>query len=516
MIRGCQPFKMDLREDKELPQGVAGAPNEEALLALMEKSGYTMLQENGQRKYGGPPPEWDGPSPPRGCEIFIGKIPRDCYEDELVPVFEKIGKLYEFRLMMDFSGSNRGYAFAMYTKKQDAQRAVKELNNFEIRKGRLLGVCSSVDNCRLFVGGIPKTKQRDEILQEMRKVTEGVVDVIVYPSAMDKTKNRGFAFVEYESHRAAAMARRKLIPGRIQLWGHQIAVDWAEPEQEVDEDIMSTVRILYVRNLMLNTSEETIKESFETALGKENIIERVKKLRDYAFVHFKAREDALQAMKLLNDSTLEGSKIEVVLAKPVDKNDYSRMIRSGKPGYQQVYGYSTYESPLVAPTFYGQFVQQAGAGRGMQRGAVGVRGQVRGRGRGAAGSRGAGGSRAYVQGYVRGGMRRHPAEILEELCQKNGWGSPIYQLHSTGGGGGDMQLFLFKVTIPALASQNPAPFQPNKLCRTVEEAKSFAAEFVLLQLGVNVENPDYPGTYEYPTGYAAPPPSTAAVYTHQY
>ena len=31
------------------------------------------------------------------------------------------------------------------------------------------------------------------------------------------------------------MARRKLMPGRIQLWGHQIAVDWAEPEIEVDE-----------------------------------------------------------------------------------------------------------------------------------------------------------------------------------------------------------------------------------------------------------------------------------------
>lgn len=40
-----------------------------------------------------------------------------------------------------------------------------------------------------------------------------MVDVIVYPSAMDKSKNRGFAFVEYESHKAAAMARRKLIPG---------------------------------------------------------------------------------------------------------------------------------------------------------------------------------------------------------------------------------------------------------------------------------------------------------------
>lgn len=50
--------------------------------------------------------------------------------------------------------------------------------------------------------------------------------------------------------------------GRIQLWGHAIAVDWAEPEVEVDEDTMSTVKILYVRNLMLATTEETIEKEF--------------------------------------------------------------------------------------------------------------------------------------------------------------------------------------------------------------------------------------------------------------
>lgn len=45
------------------------------------------------------------------------------------------------------------------------------------------------------------------------QMTDGVVDVIMYPSSTDKSKNRGFAFVEYKSHKAAAMARRKLIPG---------------------------------------------------------------------------------------------------------------------------------------------------------------------------------------------------------------------------------------------------------------------------------------------------------------
>lgn len=55
-----------------------------------------------------------------------------------------------------------------------------------------------------------------------------------------------------------------LFPGRIQLWGHPIAVDWAEPEVEVDEDTMATVKILYVRNLMLPTTEETIEKEFNS------------------------------------------------------------------------------------------------------------------------------------------------------------------------------------------------------------------------------------------------------------
>ncbi|XP_066515041.1 RNA-binding protein 47 isoform X3 [Hoplias malabaricus] len=310
-----------------VPEGVAGATNEAALLALMERTGYRMVQENGQRKYG-PPPGWQGTSPPRGCEIFVGKIPRDVYEDELVPVFESVGRIYEMRLMMDFDGKNRGYAFVMYTQKHEAKRAVRELNNYEVRPGRLLGVCSSVDNCRLFIGGIPKTKKREEILEEVSKVTEGVLDVIVYASAADKMKNRGFAFVEYESHRAAAMARRKLMPGRIQLWGHQIAVDWAEPEIDVDEDVMETVKILYVRNLMIETSEDTLRQTFSQF--NPGCVERVKKIRDYAFVHFTSRDDAVVAMDNLNGTEIEGSCIEVTLAKPVDKEQYTRYQKASK------------------------------------------------------------------------------------------------------------------------------------------------------------------------------------------
>jgi RNA recognition motif-containing protein len=134
-----------------------------SLIELMEKTGYRLVQINGQRRYGGPPPKWEGPPPPKGSEIFVGKIPRNCFEDELVPVFEKIGVIYELRLMMDFSGSNRGYGFVMYSSPETADLAVKKLNNYEIREGRRIGVVKSVNNCRLFIGGLPSDKSEDDI-----------------------------------------------------------------------------------------------------------------------------------------------------------------------------------------------------------------------------------------------------------------------------------------------------------------------------------------------------------------
>ncbi|XP_060720488.1 RNA-binding protein 47 isoform X2 [Tachysurus vachellii] len=482
-----------------IPDGVAGAPNEAALLALMERTGYKMVQENGQRKYG-PPPGWQGQSPPRGCEIFVGKIPRDVYEDELVPVFESVGKIYEMRLMMDFDGKNRGYAFVMYTQKHEAKRAVRELNNYEVRPGRLLGVCSSVDNCRLFIGGIPKTKKREEILEEVSKVTEGVLDVIVYASAADKMKNRGFAFVEYESHRAAAMARRKLMPGRIQLWGHQIAVDWAEPEIDVDEDIMETVKILYVRNLMIETSEETLRKIFSQF--NPGCVERVKKIRDYAFVHFTGRDDAVVAMDNLNGTEIEGSCIEVTLAKPVDKEQYTRYQKASKGSVtssestQQNYVYQC--DPYTLAYYSYPYNTLIGPNRDYF-----IKGTVRGRGRAGAANRGPGPRGSYLGGYSAGRgiySRYHegkskvpdkPYELMPSL--------DLAAVNTVGIKPGTSQLTL-GAQYPTVFSAAPAA------TKLVEEGKIHAVEHLINPLALQHDHSAAQSTAAVIPAVSTPPP----------
>ncbi|XP_059058668.1 heterogeneous nuclear ribonucleoprotein Q isoform X4 [Achroia grisella] len=301
-------------------------PDEEKIKQILARTGYTLDVTTGQRKYGGPPPGWEGGTPGAGCEVFCGKIPKDMYEDELIPLFERCGPIWDLRLMMDpMTGTNRGYAFVTFTTRDSTQRAVQELNDYEIRKGKKIGVTVSFNNHRLFVGNIPKNRDRDELFEEFTRHAPGLIEVIIYSSPDDKKKNRGFCFLEYESHKAASLAKRRLGTGRIKVWGCDIIVDWADPQEEPDEQTMSKVKVLYVRNLTQDITEEALKEEFENF----GTVERVKKIKDYAFVHFDDRDCAVKAMQEIDGKDLGGARLEVSLAKPPsDKKKKEEILRA--------------------------------------------------------------------------------------------------------------------------------------------------------------------------------------------
>lgn len=104
-------------------------PDEARLQAILERTGYSLDVTSGQRKYGGPPPGWEDPPPGPGCEIFVGKIPKEMFEDELIPIFEEIGKIWDLRLMIDpMTGYSRGFAFITYCNKDDANSAQQKVS----------------------------------------------------------------------------------------------------------------------------------------------------------------------------------------------------------------------------------------------------------------------------------------------------------------------------------------------------------------------------------------------------
>ena len=57
-------------------------------------------------------------------------------------------------------------------------------------------------------------------------------------------------------------------------------------------------------------------------------VDRVKKIKDYAFVHFEERDQAVEAMRALDGQEWGGAKMEISLAKPPsDKKKKEEMLR---------------------------------------------------------------------------------------------------------------------------------------------------------------------------------------------
>lgn len=85
------------------------------------------------------------------------------------------------------------------------------------------------------------------------------------------------------------------------------------------------MKVVYVRNLTPSSDEDKLSELFK----QYGEIDKVKKIKDYAFIHFKEREDALRAIEELNGQEIDEQKIEVALAKPQSDKKERRRGMSG-------------------------------------------------------------------------------------------------------------------------------------------------------------------------------------------
>uniref|UniRef100_A0A8C2TN36 DND microRNA-mediated repression inhibitor 1 n=1 Tax=Coturnix japonica TaxID=93934 RepID=A0A8C2TN36_COTJA len=199
-----------------------------ALLTWVRETGIHLVQVNGQRRYGGPPPGWVGSVPPPGSEVYIAKLPRDLFEDTLIPLFQSVGQLYEFRLMLTFSGLNRGFAYAKYRDQHSAGKAIAALNNWEVQQGHAILVCRSFEKCQLSVSRLPGTMRRAELVAVLMEATEGLLHLMLHT---DPRRRQGkVAVLTYSSHHAAAMAKKALLEGTRGLRGHGVKVEWLKPD----------------------------------------------------------------------------------------------------------------------------------------------------------------------------------------------------------------------------------------------------------------------------------------------
>jgi RNA recognition motif-containing protein len=70
--------------------------------------------------------------------IYVGNLPKTTDEETVRKLFEQHGEVTEIKLLKDqYSGELRGFGFVTMPSKADAQKAIQEVNDYEL-EGRTL------------------------------------------------------------------------------------------------------------------------------------------------------------------------------------------------------------------------------------------------------------------------------------------------------------------------------------------------------------------------------------------
>lgn len=274
-------------------------------------------------------------------EIFVGGLDKEADEEDLKKVFGVVGEIKEIRMSKNpVSQKNRGFAFIRYEAVEDAKRALTELKDTQV-KGKRCGVSPSQDNDTLYMGNICKTWTKDAVREKLNEYgIENIEEMALMDDPKNEGQNRGFAFLEFTTHQCAMKAFKRLQKRDVVFGCDRTArVAFAESSIQPDEEVMAQVKNVFLDGLPASWDEERIKEE----LKKYGEIEKVQlsknmnsaKRKDFGFVHFSTREEALACVEGLQSSELgEGdNKVKANIAKPQHK---SRLVKQGVRGGYRV------------------------------------------------------------------------------------------------------------------------------------------------------------------------------------
>lgn len=181
--------------------------------------------------------------PEKHSQIFVSGIPSKASVFEVAQFFQEVDRVFQVKLLLQSNPSlNRGLAYVTFFNASAAKKAIKDLEEKVFMGIKPLKLELSVDNCRIFVGGLPIEKSKEEILMHLLSnyKVRNLVNIITYCSYIDPKYNRGFAFLEFRSHEDAAFFLAKY--GRsLYMFGKLVLVGWSIPI--VDSDPKSEAQV---------------------------------------------------------------------------------------------------------------------------------------------------------------------------------------------------------------------------------------------------------------------------------
>ncbi|XP_010082486.1 PREDICTED: nucleolin [Pterocles gutturalis] len=265
--------------------------------------------------------------------LFVKNLPYRLTEDEMREVFENA---VEIRIVMNKEGNSKGMAYVEFKTEAEADKALEEKQGTEV-DGRAMVIdftgekshqehqkgtfqTSNRESKTLIVNNLSYAAS-EETLQELFKKASS----IKMPQN-NQGRPKGYAFVEFPTTEDAKEALNSC--NNTEIEGRAIRLEfsssaWQKGNANARGGFNQQSKTLFVRGLSEDTTEETLKESFEGSISARIVTDRdTGSSKGFGFVDFSSPEDAKAAKEAMEDGEIDGNKVILDFAKP--KGEFQR------------------------------------------------------------------------------------------------------------------------------------------------------------------------------------------------
>ncbi|NWW36208.1 NUCL protein, partial [Panurus biarmicus] len=261
--------------------------------------------------------------------LFLKNLPYRVTEDEIKEVFENA---LEVRIVMNKDGNSKGMAYVEFKTEAEANKALEEKQGTEI-EGRAVVIDFTGEKSQqehqkgesktLIVNNLSYAAT-EETLQEVFKKASS----IKVPQN-NQGRPKGYAFVDFATAEDAREALNSC--NNTEIEGRTIRLEFSSPSWQKGNanarggggGFSQQSKTLFVRGLSEDTTEETLRESFEGSISARIVTDRdTGSSKGFGFVDFSSAEDAKAAKEAMEDGEIDGNKVILDFAKP--KGDFQR------------------------------------------------------------------------------------------------------------------------------------------------------------------------------------------------
>ncbi|XP_066135819.1 nucleolin isoform X4 [Saccopteryx bilineata] len=258
----------------------------------------------------------------RDARTLLAKnLPYKVTQEELKEVFEDAA---EIRLVSK-DGKSKGIAYIEFKTEADAEKTLEEKQGTEI-DGRSISLYYTGEKGQSqdYRGGKNSTwsgESKTLVLSNLSySATEETLQEVFEKATFIKVpqnqngKSKGYAFIEFASFEDAKEALNSC--NKREIEGRAIRLELQGPRGSPNARSQPS-KTLFVKGLSEETTEETLKESFDGSVRARIVTDReTGSSKGFGFVDFNSEEDAKAAKEAMEDGEIDGNKVTLDWAKP--------------------------------------------------------------------------------------------------------------------------------------------------------------------------------------------------------